>query len=106
MLVKLLLAIQLLHRPIDSGTSTYECDTLDLIPQDVYVFQQRSGVVRIPTTNLLKASVGSSEIKPRSAGGPRQVADGCQAFQYSQNVTDCMGSLQTGRRYVHPRAAH
>jgi len=56
MLVKLLLAIELLHRPIASGTSTYECDTLDLIPRDVYLFQQSSGVVRIPTTNLLKSA--------------------------------------------------
>jgi len=71
MLFKLLLAIQLLHRPIDSGISTYECDTLDPIPRDIYLFQQRSGV-RILTTNLLKsAAVAGSEIKPRPAGGPR-----------------------------------
>jgi uncharacterized membrane protein len=78
MLVKLLPAIQLLHRPIDSGTWTYECDTLDLITRDVYLFQQLSGVVRIPTTNLLKsATVTCSEIKPRLAGGPREAADVC-----------------------------
>jgi len=78
MLVKLLPVIQLLHRPIDNGTWTHECGTLDLTPRDVYLFQQSSGVVRIPTTNLLKsATVTRSEIKPRLPGGPREAADLC-----------------------------
>jgi hypothetical protein len=75
---KLLRAIQLFHRPTDKGTLTYECNALDFIPRDVYLCQQSSGVVRIPTTNLLKsATVTGSKIKPWPAAGLREVADGC-----------------------------
>ena len=74
---------------------------------NILFFQQSSGGVSIQTTNLqTSATAEASEIKPRPAGGPQEVADGRWALQHSLNAEEYTGSRLTGRRFVRPHEDH